>query len=234
MTVVTDAKYPEILIIDDDEELCGLLDEFLHGHGFAVSVAHDGLSGLARALSGSYALIVLDVMLPRLDGFEMLRQLRRRSSVPVIMLTARAAERDRLGGFDLGADDYLVKPFAASELLARIRAVTRRTRQEPALRRSTIQRGLVRVDPQTNEAWAGRRKLALTSSEFAILDLLVRAAGRIVSRDELAAALYQRPATAYERAVDVHIGHLRKKLEPECANVLMTIRGIGFIFIVPE
>ena len=151
----------------------------------------------------------------------------------MIMLTARAGERDRIGGLEIGADDYLVKPFAAGELLARIRAVIRRTQKTPVDQQAMIQVGPVRVDLQTNEAWSGDRRLELTSTEFAILEFIVREAGRVVSRDELSAVLYQRPATAYERSVDVHMSHLRKKLEPESDALVKTFRGVGYMFIVP-
>lgn len=223
-----------ILLVDDDVELCALLGEFLHQHGFQVAFAHDGPSGLGRALSGTYELVILDAMLPLLEGFEVLRQLRRRSRVPVIMLTARAEERDRIGGLESGADDYLVKPFGTGELLARMRAVSRRIHGVSGERQREIRVGPVRIDAETATAWSGTRRLDLTGTEFAILDLLVREAGRIVSRDEISSVLNQRQATGYERSVDVHMSHLRKKLEPEAAALVRTARGIGYMFTRPE
>jgi two-component system response regulator CpxR len=224
-----------ILLIDDDTELCALLSEYLTGHDYRVSLAHDGSSGLGVALSGEHDLIVLDVMLPMLDGFEILRQLRRRSCVPIIMLTARSAEQDRILGLEHGADDYLLKPFAAGELLARVRAVLRRA--DHTAERSVIaevQVGGVRVRPLTQDAWCGARRLDLTPTEFAILELLLRGAGRIVSRNEISAVLHQRQATAYERSVDVHVSHLRRKLEADAAAMIRTIRGIGYLFAITE
>lgn len=224
-----------ILLIDDDAELCGLLEDYLTAHDYRVSLAHDGSSGLGVALSGEHDLIVLDVMLPLVDGFEILRQLRRRSTVPIIMLTARSAEADRIRGLEHGADDYLLKPFAAGELLARVRAVLRRA--DHAAARSMIgevQVGRVRVRPDTQEAWCGQRRLDLTPTEFAILELLLRGAGRIVSRNEISAVLYQRQATAYERSVDVHVSHLRRKLDPDAAPLIRTVRGVGYLFAIDE
>jgi DNA-binding response OmpR family regulator len=224
-----------ILLVDDDAELCALLEAYLAGNDYRVSFAHDGSSGLRGALSGEYDLVVLDVMLPLLDGFEILRQLRRRSAVPVIMLTARSAEEDRICGLEHGADDYLLKPFAAGELLARMRAVLRRA--DHTAERSVIaevQVGGVRVCPNTQDAWCGPRRLDLTPTEFAILELLLRGAGRIVSRNEISAVLHQRQATAFERSVDVHVSHLRRKLEPEAAPLIRTVRGVGYMFAIAE
>ena len=207
---------PAILLVDDDVELCQMMVELLGQHGFCVSTLHDGRSGLGAALKTQWDLVILDVMLPVLDGFDVLRQMRRRTKVPVIMLTARAEARDRVAGLDEGADDYLVKPFAASELLARIRALLRRAGPDRRLCPGASHRRIRSVE-------AGRRRarsalwhavIALSESESAILEALMRAAGRAVSRDELAALLYQREATPYERSVDVHVSHLRKKLEP--------------------
>jgi len=172
------------------------------------------------------------VMLPVLDGFAVLRQLRRQSNVPVIMLTARASEQDRVGGLGEGADDYLVKPFAAAELLGRIRAVLRRTLQRPDPAPSVVQVGDLRVDA-LNRAVAFRgAALELTPTEFTILEVLMRAAGRIVSRDELSGVLYQRQTTPYERSLDVHVSHLRRKLEGVGWSAIRTVRGQGYICVV--
>jgi two-component system response regulator CpxR len=220
-----------ILMVDDDEGLCELVQEFLEREGYEVTTVHDGASGLGAALEGGFALVILDVMLPVLDGFSVLRQLRRQSTVPVIMLTARASEQDRVGGLGEGADDYLVKPFAAGELLARIRAVLRRTLQRPDLAPSVVQVGDLRLDaPNRAVAFRGV-PIELTPTEFTILDVLLRSAGRIVSRDELTGVLYQRQTTPYERSLDVHVSHLRRKLEGVGWNAIRTVRGQGYICV---
>ena len=221
---------PSVLLVDDDVELCALLVEYLSGHGYALECAHDGVSGLGRALEGHYDLVILDVMLPRIEGFEVLRRLRQRSTVPVIMLTARAAEHDRISGLEAGADDYLLKPFAAGELLARIRAVLRRAQQRMPDRPAVLEAGGLRLNSQTYQAWAGGKPIELTPTEFELLELLMRSAGRVVSRDEIAGVLHQRQATAYERSVDVHMSHLRKKLEGQRDAVIRTVRGVGYLF----
>ena len=222
-------KSAHVLLVDDDVELCGLITEYLSAQGFRVDCVHDGPSGLARTYQHAYDLVVLDVMLPRLDGFEVLRQLRRRSTVPVILLTARGGQEDRLHGFDAGADDYLSKPFAAGELLARIRAVLRRAHGGRVGRPADLLVGSIRLNPATRRAWNGDVELDLTSMEFDLLELLMGAAGRIVSRDEIAAVLHQRTASPFERSLDVHISHLRKKLAPIGDDLLRTVRGVGYL-----
>jgi two-component system, OmpR family, response regulator CpxR len=219
-----------ILLVDDDVELCSLVAELLRGHGYSLAYANDGLTGVARALEGAYDLVILDVLLPQIDGFEVLRRLRLRTAVPVIMLTARAAEADRISGLESGADDYLLKPFAAGELLARIRALLRRVHQRPPRTPAMLEAGGVRLNVQTHEAWTGNMPLELTPTEFEILELLMRSAGRVVSRDEIAVLLYQRQATAYERSVDVHMSHLRKKLDGQSETAIRTVRGVGYMF----
>jgi DNA-binding response OmpR family regulator len=221
---------PSILLVDDDVELCALLVEYLAGRGYTVECAHDGIAGLGRALEGRYDLVILDVMLPQIEGFEVLRRLRKRTTVPVIMLTARAAEQDRITGLEAGADDYLLKPFAAGELLARTRAVLRRAQQRMPDRSPVLEAGGIRLNAQTYQAWAGDEPIELTPTEFELLELLMRSAGRVVSRDEIAGVLHQRQATAYERSVDVHMSHLRKKLEGRRDAVIRTVRGVGYVF----
>ena len=226
-----DDRARAILMVDDDEGLCELVQEFLGREGYDVTAVHDGVLGLGAALEGAFALVILDVMLPVLDGFSVLRQLRRQSTVPVIMLTARASEQDRVGGLGEGADDYLVKPFAAAELLARIRAVLRRTLQRPDLAPSVVQVGDLRLDaPNRAVAFRGV-PIELTPTEFTILDVLLRSAGRIVSRDELTGVLYRRQATPYERSLDVHVSHLRRKLESVGWTAIRTVRGQGYICV---
>jgi two-component system response regulator CpxR len=219
-----------ILLIEDDTDLCGLMREYFAEQGFQIEAAHDGRKGLARSLDGAFDLIILDVMLPALDGFEVLRQLRKRSETPVIMLTARTAESDRVAGLNSGADDYLPKPFGPEELLARIRAVLRRVGKPQAAQ--LVEAGGLRLNPQSRQAWCGDEPVELTALEFDILEILVRAAGRTVSRDELTGALYQRPSTPYERSLDVHVSHLRKKIEQEGQILIRTVRGVGYRFTV--
>lgn len=218
-----------ILLIEDDTDLCSLMRDYFARHEFCVDAVHDGITGLARALDGGYELIILDVMLPALDGFEVLRQLRKRCAAPVIMLTARTARPDRVTGLNAGADDYLPKPFEPEELLARMRAVLRRS-SAAGVDPQIVEVGDIRLNPQTREAWYASEPLDLTMLEFDILDVLVRSAGRVVSRDQLTAALYQRKSTPYERSLDVHISHLRKKLERQDRNLIQTIRGVGYQF----
>src|SRR6185369_15669998 len=180
-------------------------------------------------------LIILDVMLPALEGFEVLRHIRKNSSTPVIMLTARAAHGDRVKGLELGADDYLPKPFAPEELLARIRAVLRRTGRAGPIEPKIIEAGGLAINTQTREVWCAGNDLELTSIEYLVLEILMQSGGRVVTRDELTLLLYQRPATPYERSLDVHICHLRKKLEGKAAVMIRNIRGIGYHFAVrPE
>jgi two-component system response regulator CpxR len=218
-----------VLLIEDDTDLCALMRDYFAQQGFRIEAAHDGRSGLARSLEGEYDLIILDVMLPVLDGFEVLRQLRKRSETPVIMLTARTAESDRVAGLNAGADDYLPKPFGPEELLARMRAVLRRVGKSEAAPQA-IESGGLRMNPLTRQVWYWDEPLDVTALEFDVLDVLVRAAGRTVSRDELTAALHQRRSTPYERSLDVHISHLRKKLERGDQVLIRTIRGVGYQF----
>jgi len=218
-----------ILLIDDDVELCSLLDELLKREGFEVQMEHDGAGGLDRAQSGQFDLIVLDVMLPRLDGFEVLKRLRRSSMVPVLMLTARGEDVDRIMGLELGADDYLPKPFNPRELTARIRAILRRIEAKPGADSRRLEINGVILDPGTREVFSNGRRVEMTTFEFDILEMLMRSAGRVVSRDELMESLYNRKATPFDRSIDMHISHLRKKLETS-RTLFKTIRGVGYQF----
>ncbi|MFO0889329.1 MAG: response regulator transcription factor [Isosphaeraceae bacterium] len=217
-----------VLLIDDDVELDALMREFFGQHGMRLEAVHDGRRGLNRALSGDHDLILLDIMMPGLNGLEVLRQLRRRSSVPVIMLTARNAPADRVGGLDAGADDYLPKPFGPEELLARIRAVLRRSGRIP-VPAGTIEAGGVRLSPGKREVHVDNRPVEVTTTEFDVLEVLVRSAGRVVSRQELTAVLYQRPASPFDRVLDVHVSHVRRKLGPR-GDLIRTVRGVGYLF----
>ena len=218
-----------ILLIDDDVELCSLLDELLKREGFALETAHDGARGLERALTEDYDLIVLDVMLPRLDGFEVLRQLRRSKMTPVMMLTARGEDVDRIVGLELGADDYLPKPFNPRELTARIRAILRRIENRPAADTKRIEINGISLDPGSREVFKDGQRVEMTTLEFDILEMLMRAAGRVLSRDALMESLYNRKATPFDRSIDMHMSHLRRKLENGRA-VFKTVRGVGYQF----
>ncbi len=217
-----------ILLVDDDAELCSLLVEFLSRQGFSVECEHEGHRGLDKAQHGGFDLVVLDVMLPGMDGFEILRRLRERSRVPVLMLTARGEDLDRIAGLEAGADDYLAKPFNPRELVARIRAILRRLEKPPSPEGPLEVNG-VRIDPGAREVTVNGKKIELTTYEFDILELLMRTAGEVLSRDDLMEHLYNRKATAYDRSIDMHISHLRKKLESG-QPVIKTIRGVGYQF----
>ncbi|HKF47633.1 MAG TPA: response regulator transcription factor [Terracidiphilus sp.] len=222
-------KALSLLLVDDDTELCGMMREYFTQAGHRLECSYNGREGLSSAMNGAHDLVILDVMLPVLDGFAVLKQLRRRKSVPVIMLTARVQQQDRIQGLDAGADDYLPKPFDPDELLARIRAVLRRSEaviQQPA---TEVAIGSIRIHPATREVWSAGERVELTSTEFDLLEMLIRSAGRVVSRDEITAALFEREATPYDRFLDVHISHLRKKLDGG-PRLIRTIRGVGYIF----
>jgi two-component system response regulator CpxR len=218
-----------ILLIDDDAELCTLLSEFLKREGFSVDCQHQGGAGLAKALAGGADLVVLDVMLPGMDGFEILRRLREQSKVPVIMLTARGEDVDRIVGLELGADDYLPKPFNPRELAARIRAILRRYEKRPPAVSGRLEVNGVTLDPGSREVLAHGKHVELTTFEFDILEMLMHSAGRVLSRDALMENFYNRKATPYDRSIDMHISHLRKKLE-QGTTLIKTIRGIGYQF----
>jgi len=218
-----------LLIIDDDTELCALLVEFLGREGFHVAVENDGAHGLEIALEGHFALIILDLMLPSLDGFALLKRLRARSRVPVLMLTARGEDVDRIVGLELGADDYLAKPFNPRELLARIKAILRRAETPP---KGRLEINGVAIDPGSREVTCEGRAVDVTTLEFDILELLMGAAGRVVSRDTLMESMYNRKATPFDRSIDMHVSHLRRKLELE-RTLIKTVRGVGYQFCRP-
>jgi DNA-binding response OmpR family regulator len=227
-----------ILVIDDDVELCGLVGEYLESEGFRVEAVYDGERGLERARQDSYVLIVLDVMLPGMNGFEVLRNIRSNSRIPVLLLTARGEEVDRIVGLEIGADDYLPKPFNPRELVARIRAVLRRTREgKPAAEVPDILRvGDIELDPATRTVRRGGTPVDLTSVEFGLLEALLREAGRVVTRERLAASVLSRKFSPFDRSIDMHVSKVRKKIgdtegEPEH---IKTVRGVGYIFALPR
>jgi len=217
------------LLVDDDMELCGMMTEFFAEGGHRLDCAHNGREGLDRAVKGTYDLAILDVMLPVFDGFTLLQQLRRRKDLPVIMLTARVQRQDRIMGLNAGADDYLPKPFDPDELLARIRAVLRRSDTAHWQAAPIVAVGDIQVNPATREAWVAGSPVELTPLEFDLLEMLMRSAGRVVSRDEITRALFERDATPYDRFLDVHISHLRKKLEGG-RKLIRAVRGVGYVF----
>jgi two-component system response regulator CpxR len=189
---------------------------------------HDGNKGLSAALGGGYDLMVLDVMLPGMDGFEILRRVRRESRLPVLMLTARGEDEDRIIGLELGADDYLPKPFNTRELVARVRAIMRRLEERrPGVK---FEVNGISIDPGTRDVTRNGEPVEVTTFEFDILEALMRAAGRVVSRDDLMEELYGRKATPFDRSVDMHISHLRKKLESD-KPLIKTVRGVGYQFV---
>jgi len=221
-----------ILLIDDDAALCTLMAEFFAEHDFRIDAVHDGASGLACAIQGKHDLVLLDVMLPVVDGFQVLQRLRQRAAIPVIMLTARGAQQDRIAGLDAGADDYIAKPFAPHELLARVRAVLRRMGATRAAGQVMV--GDIELNTRTREVRRANVPVTVTSFEFDILDILMRSAGHVVSRDELATVLYNREATPFERSIDVHISHLRRKLEIGNRTLIRTVRGVGYLFVAAD
>jgi DNA-binding response OmpR family regulator len=227
-----------ILLIDDDVELCSMLSDYLGRHGYQVTVAHDGKTGLAKALSGSYVISLLDVMLPGLDGFEVLRRLRAASSpMNVLLLTARGEDVDRIVGLEIGADDYLPKPFNPRELLARIRAVLRRgsKAETPAMVGSVLLVSGLELDTGARVARCGETKLDLTDVEFELLQTLMRSAGEVVSRDQLAESVLGRKFHPFDRSLDMHVSRLRHKLDAadNFGDRVKTIRGVGYQLAVP-
>ncbi|MGH9943437.1 MAG: response regulator [Pyrinomonadaceae bacterium] len=227
----------KILVVDDDVELCELVVEYLAPEGFNVETVDDGLEGVERALANDYAIIVLDVMLPSINGFEVLRRLRARSRTPVLMLTARGADVDRIVGLELGADDYLPKPFNPRELVARIHAILRRTQTRSETDGSTASSetltvGDVRLNVGARTVHRGGELIELTSAEFDMLTKLIANAGRVVSRDELAGAALGRPLAPLDRSVDMHISSLRRKLGHEVNGIerIKTVRGTGYMY----
>ena len=230
-----------ILVIDDDAELCELLADYLGPEGFSVETANDGRSGAERALSGEHALVVLDVMLPEMNGFEVLRRIREHSRVPVLMLTARGDDVDRIVGLEMGADDYLPKPFNPRELVARIRAIQRRTEasaQREGQAVATVEPlavGDVELDPGTRSVRRSGEAVELTAVEFSLLEILLRRAGQVVEREELVRTVLGRRLSPYDRSIDVHVSSLRRKLGHEVAGMerIKTVRGVGYQYALP-
>jgi DNA-binding response OmpR family regulator len=214
-----------ILIVDDDVRLHDLLESYLKQNGVEVERAYDGASGLAKLETSSYDAVLLDVMMPGMDGLEVCRRLRKKSDVPVLMLTARGDETDRIVGLEIGADDYLPKPFNPRELLARLRAILRRVRPEAESDRLDV--GGVAIDVTARRATVGGRLVELTGIEFDILVALARRAGQVIPRDRLLGAAGRGDVIVSERTIDVHIMHLRQKLGD--GRLIKTVRGVGYV-----
>jgi two-component system response regulator CpxR len=228
-----------ILIIDDDVELCSLVGEYLASEGFEAESEHDGERGLARALQGDYVLIVLDVMLPGINGFEVLRRLRATSRIPVLLLTARGEDVDRIVGLEIGADDYLPKPFNPRELVARIRAILRRTKEgkpSTAPVPEVVRVGDIELDPATRIVRHAGKPVEFTSVEFNLLEALLRDAGRVVTRERLATLVLSRKFSPFDRSIDMHVSKVRKKLGDTDggSEYIKTVRGVGYIFALPR
>jgi two-component system response regulator CpxR len=228
----------KVLVIDDDVELCTLVAEYLEPEGFHVEAIHDGRHGLDRALHGDQLLVVLDVMLPGMNGFDVLRQIRNTSKIPVLLLTARGEDVDRIVGLEIGADDYLPKPFNPRELVARIRAILRRTQgsdkgdEVP----DVVRVGDIELDPATRTVTQSGKEVELTSVEFNLLQVLLREAGRVVTREHLVDAVLGRKFSPFDRSIDMHVSKVRKKLGDSDSGTdhIKTVRGVGYIFAHPR
>lgn len=223
-----------VLIIDDDEALAGMLEEYLTGHGLRVEARHRADRGLEALERAHFDAVILDVMLPDVDGFEVCRRIRERSRVPVVMLTARGEETDRIVGLELGADDYLAKPFSPRELLARIRAVLRRTRAVDGATHDAdrLRFGRLEILRDAREVRIDGARCDLTSHQFALLCLLAENAGRVLSRDQIMQGLRGHVLDAFDRSIDTHVSRIRAAIEddPRQPRRLLTVRGAGYVF----
>ena len=228
-----------ILIVDDDVKLCRLIRDYLEPLGYEVTAAHTGPDGLEAAAKRQFSAVILDVMLPGMNGFDVLRNLRAKSNVPVLMLTGRGEEPDRIVGLELGADDYLPKTFSTRELLARLRAIIRRssvTREQTESREPEIVVGELRLDPEARCAVLSGQTLPLTAVEFDLLMSLAKAAGRVRSREQLLNEVADRNFDVFDRSIDVHISSLRKKLgdDSKSPRFIITVRSAGYMLRKPD
>ena len=219
-----------MLVVDDDRKLCGLIRDYLGPLGWEVDMRHTGPEGLQAARGGGYEAVILDVMMPGMDGFEVLRELRKDSNVPVLMLTAMGEEADRIVGLEMGADDYLPKTFSSRELLARLRAVTRRTSLEPEGAGQRLKVGALILDEGTHVVTLNGGEVDLTTLEFAILAALMKAGGRVKSREALLEDVSDRRFDVFDRSIDVHVSQLRRKLGDDARHprYIVTVRGVGY------
>jgi len=231
----------KILIVDDDKKLCRLVKDYLEPMGYEVDAVHNGVEGLQMILEGDYLAVILDVMMPQMDGFEMLKRLRKESDIPVLMLTARGEETDRIVGLEMGADDYLPKTFSSRELLARLRAVTRRhivsERQAASESKDKVLIfGNLEIKQNSRSVHLNTKSLDLTPIEYDLLTSLAGSAGQILTRDQLLDAVAGRNYEVFDRSVDVHISSLRRKLGDDSKNPIFikTVRSAGYMFIDPR
>ncbi len=225
-----------VLLIDDDAELSKLLEEYLQSEQFELESAHDGPGGLEKALGNHYAAVILDVMLPGMSGLDVLKQLRQKSSVPVLMLTARGSELDRILGLELGADDYLPKPFNPRELVARLRAILRRASGPSAAAASQpVHLAGVELHPESRSVTCNGKPVNLTGAEFDLLYTFLRSPGKIISREDLTQAALGRPMSPMDRSIDVHVSNLRRKLGSYDGEQerIKAIRGSGYVYLLP-
>ncbi len=222
----TDHK-SSILLIDDDIKLCEMLAEYLESENFTVDRVHDGAAGVTQAQAKSYDAIVLDVMMPKMDGFSVLRELRPTNTTPVIMLTAKGEDIDRIVGLEMGADDYLPKPCNPRELVARIKAVLRRTQLAPVIQ-DEIKTGELVIMPKSRKAYNSGTELPLTSSEYNLLEVLARQVGQVVDKETLSEQALGKKLTAYDRSIDMHMSKLRQKLGDDEQQLIQTVRGMGY------
>ncbi|CAM3938529.1 Transcriptional regulatory protein CpxR [Pseudomonas reidholzensis] len=226
-----------VLLVDDDRELTEMLAQYLAREGFCATTVATGEEGEAQALSGAYQLVVLDVMMPGISGIEVLRRIRAKSQVPVLLLTARGDNIDRIAGLELGADDYVPKPSSPGELVARLRAILRRVQPQliaESIAPEAVSSGALTLWPGRRQAaWAGA-SLELTGSEFCLLEALARQAGQLVSKQDLSLNALGRPLTRYDRRIDVHISSIRQKLGPRLdgSSWIQSVRGMGYMLIV--
>lgn len=229
----------KILVIDDDAELCELVSEYLESEGFEIDTEGSGDHGADRALESDYDLIILDVMLPGINGFEALRRIRSQSNVPVLMLTARGDDVDRIVGLEIGADDYLPKPFNPRELVARIHAILRRSsahaNADAAALNEKVAIGDIQLDKGSRTVTRDNNPIHLTAMEFDVLEVLLRNAGRVVERENLVEKVLDRKYSPYDRSIDVHISNLRKKLGHEVDGMerIKSVRQIGYLYALP-
>ena len=224
----------DVLLIDDDVELCSMLTEYLGKNDFRVKTAHRGDLGLRAAQQRPWALILLDVMLPGMDGFEVLKRIRAESSVNVLLLTARGEDVDRIVGLEIGADDYLPKPFNPRKLLARMRAILRRNSSAPATSPAVLRVGDLELDTAARRVLRAGARVELTDVEFSLLEALMQSPGKVVSREDLSQSVLRRPFDPFDRSLDMHVSRLRRKLSQSGSdeNQVKTIRGAGYQLVV--
>jgi DNA-binding response OmpR family regulator len=239
-----EAQRTSVLVVDDDRKLCRLIKDYLEPLGYDVATANTGKEGLEKALSGKFDAVILDVMMPEMDGLEVLRRLRAASNVPVLMLTGLGEEADRIVGLEMGADDYLPKTFSTRELLARLRAVIRRSRVTAARslpasetsEEAPVVVGSLRIEPSSRNVTLHGVSLSLTAVEFDLLLALARTPGRVKSREQLLLEVAERDFEAFDRSIDVHISSLRRKLGDDAKSPrwVQTVRSVGYRLMKPE